>query len=172
MENHRRLNRLFAPDGRCFDLALDHGFFNEYGMLTGLEDMGAAVRTGIAIGVDAIQVAPGHVGFLQNARGRHKPSLVLRVDTANAYGRLRPSPMFSSLIGDPVEQALRFDAACVILNCFYIREQPELHRQCLRNLARVAGGRRALRHARHGGAAGHARAPPRKATLRWGIRRR
>ena len=25
-----RFNRLFGPDGKCFDVAIDHGFFNEF----------------------------------------------------------------------------------------------------------------------------------------------
>ena len=33
-----RLNRLFnAKSGRCLNVALDHGFFNEYGFLGGIE---------------------------------------------------------------------------------------------------------------------------------------
>ena len=38
-----RLNRLFAADGRCFDVAVDHGFFGEASFLAGIEDMEAAV---------------------------------------------------------------------------------------------------------------------------------
>lgn len=30
-----RLNRMFAPDGKCFDVAIDHGFFNEAGIVYG-----------------------------------------------------------------------------------------------------------------------------------------
>ena len=33
-----RLNRLFAADGKCFDVAIDHGFFNERSFLAGIED--------------------------------------------------------------------------------------------------------------------------------------
>jgi fructose-bisphosphate aldolase, class I len=36
-----RLNRLFAADGRCFDVAVDHGFFNEGAFLSGIEDLAA-----------------------------------------------------------------------------------------------------------------------------------
>ena len=32
-----RLNRLFNPlSGRCFDVAVDHGFFNQPGFLQGI----------------------------------------------------------------------------------------------------------------------------------------
>jgi class I fructose-bisphosphate aldolase len=34
-----RLNRLFAADGRCFDVAIDHGFFGEASFLAGIKDM-------------------------------------------------------------------------------------------------------------------------------------
>ena len=34
-----RLNRLFAADGKCFDVAIDHGFFGEASFLAGIEDM-------------------------------------------------------------------------------------------------------------------------------------
>jgi len=41
-----RLNRLFnAKSGRCFDVAIDHGFFNELGFLKGIEDIEKAVAT-------------------------------------------------------------------------------------------------------------------------------
>jgi fructose-bisphosphate aldolase, class I len=34
-----RLQRLLAPDGRCFGVAIDHGVFNEPTSLGGIEDM-------------------------------------------------------------------------------------------------------------------------------------
>src|SRR5262245_43348427 len=43
-----RLNRLFGADGKCFDVAIDHGFFNESCFLAGIEDIAAAVRTIVA----------------------------------------------------------------------------------------------------------------------------
>ncbi|GAX91694.1 hypothetical protein [Effusibacillus lacus] len=39
-----RLNRLFAKDGKCFDVAIDHGFFNEMSFLSGIEDMKKTVQ--------------------------------------------------------------------------------------------------------------------------------
>ena len=54
-----RLNRLFAADGRCFDVAVDHGFFNEAAFLAGIEDIAAAVRTLVDAAPDAIQLSPG-----------------------------------------------------------------------------------------------------------------
>ncbi len=44
-----RLNRLFnAKSNRCFDVAIDHGFFNEFSFLAGIEDLGSAVKTLVA----------------------------------------------------------------------------------------------------------------------------
>ena len=46
-----RLNRLFnAKSGRCFDVAIDHGFFNQPGFLEGIEDMERAVVTVVRAG--------------------------------------------------------------------------------------------------------------------------
>ncbi len=39
-----RLNRLFnGKSGNCFDVAIDHGFFNEYPFLSGIENIKKAV---------------------------------------------------------------------------------------------------------------------------------
>ena len=133
-----RLNRLFnAKSGRCFDVAVDHGFFNEYGFLSGIENLGAAVATLTEAGPDAIQLTVGQSRFLQSLKGRHKPSLVLRTDVANVYGKDLPRALFSRMIEDPVGQALRLDAACVVVNLFRIPNEPELNDQCIRNILRL-----------------------------------
>src|SRR6266700_4129179 len=111
-----RLNRLFAADGKCFDVAIDHGFFNENSFLSGIEDMRRTVSAIVKAGPDAIQVSPGQATILQAIPGRDKPSLVLRVDTGNVYGATLPRHLFSQLIENPVEQALRLDAACIVVN--------------------------------------------------------
>jgi class I fructose-bisphosphate aldolase len=133
-----RLNRLFnAKSGRCFDVAVDHGFFNEYGFLSGIENLGAAVATLTEAGPDAIQLTVGQSRFLQSLKGRHKPSLVLRIDVANVYGKDLPRALFSRMIEDPVGQALRLDAACVVVNLFRIPNEPEVNDQCIRNILRL-----------------------------------
>lgn len=133
-----RLNRLFnAKSGRCFDVAVDHGFFNEYGFLSGIENLGAAVATLTEAGPDAIQLTVGQSRFLQSLKGRHKPSLVLRTDVANVYGKELPRALFSRMIEDPVGQALRLDAACVVVNLFRIPNEPEVNDQCIRNILRL-----------------------------------
>src|SRR6478672_2245426 len=121
-----RLNRLFnARSNRCFDVAVDHGFFNEYGFLSGIENLPAAVATLAEAGPDAIQLTIGQARLLQSIKGRHKPSLVLRTDVANVYGKELPRALFSRLIEDPVVQALRLDATCVVVNLFSIPNEPE-----------------------------------------------
>src|SRR5712692_7508753 len=101
-----RLSRLFGPDGKCFDVAIDHGFFNEWSFLSGIENMKRAIETIVAANPDAIQLSPGQARLLQNIPGKQKPSLVLRTDAANVYGNALPRRLFSQLIHDPLEQAL------------------------------------------------------------------
>lgn len=133
-----RLNRLFnAASGRCFDVAIDHGFFNELGFLKGIEDLDAAVRTVVEAGPDAVQLTVGQADLLQSIPGRQKPSLVLRTDVANVYGRELPRHLFSRMIEAPVEQALRLDAACVVVNLFQIPGQPEVADQCIQNVLKL-----------------------------------
>jgi fructose-bisphosphate aldolase, class I len=130
-----RLNRLITARGRCFDVAIDHGFFNERSFLNGIEDLGAAVRLIVDAAPDAIQLTPGQARHLQSIPGKEKPSLVLRTDVANVYGKQLPSYLFSQLIAEPVEQALRLDAACVVVNLLLLPEQPDLYHQCVANVA-------------------------------------
>lgn len=133
-----RLNRLFHPvSRRCFDVAIDHGFFNESAFLPGIEDIGRAVATVVAAGPDAIQLTVGQARHLQCLPGRFKPSLVLRTDVANVYGRKLPRTLYSRLIDDAVEQALRLDAACMCVNLFQIPGEPEVGEQCVQNILRL-----------------------------------
>ncbi len=132
-----RLNRLLGADGKCFDVAIDHGFFNEWSFLAGIENMAEAIKTIVAANPDAIQLSPGQARLLQDIPGKHKPSLVLRTDAANVYGRALPRYLFSQLIEDAVEQALTLDAACVVVNLLLLPEQPELYHQCITNICRL-----------------------------------
>ncbi len=131
-----RLNRLFAADGRCFDVAVDHGLFGEAAFLTGIEDMERAVATLVEALPDAIQLSPGQASLLQRRRGP-KPALVLRTDVANVYGRegVGREYLFSELIEDVVEEALALDAACVVVNLLLLPGQAELHHACVRNVS-------------------------------------
>ncbi len=133
-----RLNRLFHPvSRRCFDVAIDHGFFNEYGFLSGIENISAAVATVAGAAPDAIQLTVGQAAHLQEIPGRLKPSLVLRIDVANVYGKKLPRRLYSRMIEDPVEQALRLDAACMCVNLFQIPGEPEVGEQCVENILRL-----------------------------------
>jgi fructose-bisphosphate aldolase, class I len=130
-----RLNRLFAADGRCFDVAVDHGFFGEGSFLPGIEDMARTVAILVEAGPDAIQLSPGQASLLQGVRGPDKPALVLRTDVANLYGGSPPARLFSRVVEAAVERAVVLDAACVVVNLFLLPGQPELHEQCLRNVS-------------------------------------
>jgi len=132
-----RLNRLLADDGRCFDVAIDHGFFNERAFLDNIEDMKRVISTIIEVNPDAVQLSPGLAPLLQNIPDKGKPSLVLRTDVANIYGKSLPSYSFSRLIEDAVEQALLLDAACVVVNLFLLPDQPTLHALCIENICRL-----------------------------------
>ncbi len=133
-----RLKRLFnSKSGRCFDVAIDHGFFNQPGFLSGIEDMPSVVRTLVAAGPDAIQLTVGQARHLQEIPGRQKPSLVLRTDVANVYGRELPKTAFSQVIEDAMLQAVRHDAAAVCVNLFQIPGAPEVHAQCVANILKM-----------------------------------
>ena len=132
-----RLNRMFAADGRCFDVAIDHGFFGEWGFLTGIEDMAEAVRTVVEAAPDAVQLTLGQARHLQAVQGPDKPALVLRTDVANVYGKSLPRTLFSHAVDDVIEHALRLDAACLCVNLFQIPGEPEVHEQCVRNITRI-----------------------------------
>src|SRR6185369_8685961 len=100
----------------------------------GIEDMSAAVRTIVASAPDAIPLTVGQARHLQSLPGKEKPALVLRTDVAHVSGKTLPRPLFSAMIADPVEQALRLDAACVVVNLLLLPDQPELHQACVENI--------------------------------------
>jgi fructose-bisphosphate aldolase, class I len=129
---------MFHPvSRRCFDVAIDHGFFNEYGFLAGIESIDRAVATVVGAGPDAIQLTVGQARHLQALPGRFKPSLVLRVDVANVYGQALPRKLYSRMIEEPIEQALRLDAVCLCVNLFQIPDHPEVGEECIANILRL-----------------------------------
>jgi fructose-bisphosphate aldolase, class I len=129
-----RIHRLFAADGKCFDVAIDHGFFNEFGFLAGIENMRSAIQTVLTAGPDAVQLTVGQARLLQSIPAKQKPALVLRTDVANVYGKTLPSYLFSKIIDEPVKQALRLDAACLCVNLFLLPGQPGVHSDCIENI--------------------------------------
>jgi len=128
-----RLNRLFAADSRCFDVAADHGVFAEEPFLAGIERIETTIQTLVEAGPDAIQLSPGQAPLLQRLPSP-KPALVLRVDVGNVYGGERPSHLFNELVAHAIETAVRLDAACVCANLLQIEGDPEVHQQCVRNV--------------------------------------
>jgi fructose-bisphosphate aldolase, class I len=131
-----RMRRLFAADGRCFDVAVDHGFFGEPRFLAGIENLTAALNVLVEAAPDAIQLSPGSAPLLQERPGP-KPALVLRTDVANVYGPTvdAEAGYFSELVPEAVERALRLDAACAVVNLLWIDGREDLHRACVRNVA-------------------------------------
>jgi fructose-bisphosphate aldolase, class I len=133
-----RLNRLFNPESKkCFDVAIDHGFFNEYSFLEGIENIRSVIETIVQAGPDAIQLTVGQHKYLQSLPGRHKPSLVLRADVANVYGASLPEVTFSSMIDQAALQAVQVDAVCLCINLFSIPGAPGVTAQCIDNILKV-----------------------------------
>lgn len=137
MSMKARLNRMFAEDGKCFDVAIDHGLFNEFSFLAGIENMESAIAAVIEANPDCIQLSIGQARMYQHIPGRHKPGLVLRTDAANIYGSELPSFLFSEVIDEAVEHAVRLDAVAVCVNLLLLPGQPALHHQCVRNVSRL-----------------------------------
>jgi fructose-bisphosphate aldolase, class I len=133
-----RLNRLFAADGRCFDVAVDHGFFGEAAFLEGIEDMERVLDVLVGAGPDAVQLSPGQARVFGRLRGP-KPALVLRTDVANVYGRegTAREDLFSHLVDDAVEQAVRLDAACVVANLLLVPGREDLLHDCIENVSEL-----------------------------------
>jgi fructose-bisphosphate aldolase, class I len=136
-----RLNRLFNESGRCLDVAIDHGVFNEYSFLDGLEDIEQVVQTLVEAGPDAIQMNYGQSDVLQRLPGRNKPALVMRTDVGNPYNPQTHKVMFNGLQNteEPILEAIRMDASCVVCNLLLLPDEPELHRQTVVNISRLRG---------------------------------
>ena len=132
-----RMNRLFGTSGHCFDVAIDHGMFNERSFLGGIENMHSAIATVAAAAPDAIQLPPGTAPILQAIPGKDRPALVLRTDIANVYGTPLPRTLFSEVIADPVAQGVMLDAACVVVNLLMLPDQPDVHQACIQNINRL-----------------------------------
>lgn len=131
-----RLNRLFNPTShRCFDVAVDHGFFGENHFLSGIEDMNAVVSTLVDAAPDAIQLTMGQAPLLQRDHGgRARPALVLRTDIANVYGSPLPDYMYSVMIDEPALKGVQLDAACVVVNLLDLPGRPEIREACIQNV--------------------------------------
>ncbi len=133
-----RMNRLFG-NGRCLDVAIDHGVCNEPSFLVGLEDMAGVVDRLVKAGPDAIQMNYGQSDLLQDVPGKDKPALVMRIDMGNPYNRIRHRAMWAVLQNEaePLIGAIEMDAACVVVNLFMLPDEPDLFKQCVQNISRV-----------------------------------
>ena len=136
MSPNARMNRLFT-NGRCLDVAIDHGVCNEPSFMAGLEDIGGVVDQLIAARPDAIQMNYGQADLLQSGPQKDKPALVMRIDMGNPYNDSRHRVMWAELQNrdEPIIGALEMDAACVVVNLFLLPEEPDLFRQCVANIA-------------------------------------
>jgi class I fructose-bisphosphate aldolase len=132
-----RLNRLMAPNGNCFAVAIDHGFYNVPRLLTNIENMRDVIEAVIVANPDVVLLTPGQAPLLQSVPGKVKPSLALRVDVTNAFYKKRPKYLFCDMLERPVEQALRLDAAAIVVDLFDVKKQPEIHDQSIRNINRL-----------------------------------
>lgn len=133
-----RLNRLFNPrSGRALDIAVDHGIFGEPSFLKGIEDINNALRVLKDAVPDAIQVTPGQAALIQEGVTRGGPALVLRGDVANVYGQELDEHLYSRHFPNIVEQALRLDAVCIVLNLIQLPNRPEIREQCIASILAV-----------------------------------
>jgi len=134
-----RLNRLFNVSGNCLDVAVDHGIFNEFRFLDGLENMSDVISKLVKAGPDAIQMNIGQANVLQSIPGKDKPALVLRVDVGNPYNPVNHKLLYNILQDErnPILGALRLDAACVVCNLLLLPGEPDLHRQTVQNIGLV-----------------------------------
>ena len=133
-----RLNRLMK-NGRCLDVAIDHGVCNEPSFMVGLEDVQSVVNTLVDAGPDAIQMNYGQSDLLQELPGENRPALVMRVDMGNPYNKERHRSMWAVMQNetDPILPALRMDAACIVVNLFMLPDEPDLFRQCVKNISKL-----------------------------------
>jgi len=134
-----RLKRMFNESGKCLDVAIDHGIFNEYSFLDGLENVEKVIEQLVLAGPDAIQTNYGQSDILQNISGKNKPALVMRVDVGNPYNAEVHKVMYSALQNEnePILEALKMDAACVVCNLLLLPGEPDLHRLSIKNISRI-----------------------------------
>ena len=97
----------------------------------GIEDLTAALNVLVEAAPDAIQLSPGSARLLQERPGPQACACTAhgRRQRLRADGRRR-GRYFSELVPEAVEQAVRLDAACVVVNLLWIDGREDLHRAC------------------------------------------
>ncbi len=129
-----RLNRLFGADGRCAILSFDHGLFGEPSWLGGLWDLPTIIRAHAAAGPDGMTLPTGGARHLQAISDRHKPALLMRADTTNAYLGSHPEVLYDLPLAQIVRRAVSLDAVCVVSSLLTFPGHAALTRDCCVNL--------------------------------------
>jgi len=70
------MKRLFGTSGNCFDVAIDHGMFNEHSFLVGIENMVKAVQIIANAKPDAINLPAGTAKILQSITGKDRHAVI------------------------------------------------------------------------------------------------
>lgn len=132
-----RINRLLGTDGKCCEVAMDHGVHNEPSFLPGIENLAEVVDQLVTAGADALLLSMGQAHLLQRHLGRGRSSLVVRSDPTNFYGIPTPGHVYCHLVERAVERAVALDAAALVVNLLWTANQPALHRQCVANISKL-----------------------------------
>jgi len=137
MSVYPRLRRLFASDGKCLQVAMDHAIANEPSNLPGMENMKQLVGAVAAAQPDGMILSLGQAHWLQDLAQRPKPALVVRADVMNVYMLPTPEEVFCMFVDEVVEQAVGLDAAAIVVNLLWEPNFPDLHRQCTENVVHL-----------------------------------
>jgi hypothetical protein len=94
-------------------------------------------------GRDAAQCRPGAPPCRRCRAASSRPSCSASTWPTSTENNSR-ARLYSRTIDNPVEQALRLDAACMCVNLFQIPNQPEVGEQCVENILRLKPSVRTL----------------------------
>jgi len=121
-----RLAQLIKPDGHCFFMPIDHGYFQ--GPTTGLEDPGATIKPVIEY-CDALFVTRGVLRSCIDA-GSSKP-VILRVSGGTS---MAGKDLANEVITTSIEEVIRLNASAVGISVFV---GSDYEKQTLANLAEL-----------------------------------
>ena len=139
-----RLARLFHPrSGNCLIVAMDHGVF--MGPLPGIENLARTAALCAAAGADALQVGPRAAQWIANSlAARAGPSLVLRIDSTNAYRRAAKPARFGGTMIAAVADAAAAGADAVVVFLLDDPADPGVEQAMIERLAPVLRDARGL----------------------------